>query len=116
MQIRQGQTWLHGQSQAWEVKLFQHAMCQSITGLESNAIPACNAVKTLSIKEPAEAQKDEEVEGRLLWFLNLELVVYYWTSQPRATRDFSGSLAQDIGKPMNILILEQQQIKGLEPL
>ena len=42
-----------------------------ITGLRSDAIPACNAVKTLPIKEPAEAQKDEEVEGR----------------------DFSGSLA-----------------------
>ena len=44
---------------------------QTIKGLGSNAFPACNAVKTLSIKEPAKAQKDEEGEGR----------------------DFSGSLA-----------------------
>ena len=32
--------------------------------LGSNAITACNGVKTLPIKEPAEAQKDEEGEGR----------------------------------------------------
>ena len=32
---------------------------QPVKGLESNAIPACNAVKTLPIKEPAKAQKDE---------------------------------------------------------
>ena len=44
--------------------LFQHAMCQPITGLGSNAIPACNRVKTLPIIELAEAQKDEEEEGR----------------------------------------------------
>ena len=44
---------------------------QPITGLGSNAIPACNAIKTLPIKEPVEAQKDEEGKGR----------------------DFSGSLA-----------------------
>ena len=44
---------------------------QPVTGLGSNAIPACNAVKTLSIKEPTEAQKDEDGE----------------------CRDFSGSLA-----------------------
>ena len=37
---------------------------QPITGLGSNAIPACNAVKTLPIKEPAEAQKDGKGEGR----------------------------------------------------
>ena len=35
-----------------------------IQGLRIDAIPACNAVKTLPIKEPAEAQKDEEGEGR----------------------------------------------------
>ena len=51
--------------------LSQHAMHQPITGLGSDAIPASNAVKTLPIKEPAEAQKDEEGDGR----------------------DFSGSLA-----------------------
>ena len=39
-------------------------MCQPVTGLGSDAIPACNAVKTLPIKEPAEAQKDEEGEGK----------------------------------------------------
>ena len=44
---------------------------QPITGLGSNAIPACNAVKTFPTKEPAESQKDEEGESR----------------------DFSGSLA-----------------------
>ena len=32
--------------------------------LGSNAIPACNAVKTLPIKEHAKAQKDKEGEGR----------------------------------------------------
>ena len=48
---------------------------QPITGLGSDAIPAYNAVKTLPIKEPAKAQKDEEGEGRLLWFLSLELSV-----------------------------------------
>ena len=37
---------------------------QLITGLGSKAIPACYAVKTLHIKDPAEAQKDEEGEGR----------------------------------------------------
>ena len=40
--------------------LSQHAMCQPITGLGSNTSPACNAVRTLPIKEPAKAQKDEE--------------------------------------------------------
>ena len=44
---------------------------QPIEGLGSEAIPACNAVKTLPITEPVEAQNDEEGEGR----------------------DFSGSLA-----------------------
>ena len=37
---------------------------QPIKGLGSDAIPACNAVQTLPIKEPAKAQKDEEGEGR----------------------------------------------------
>ena len=37
---------------------------QQITGLGSDAIPACSAVKTLPIKEHAETQKDEEGEGR----------------------------------------------------
>ena len=53
------------------VMLCQHAMCQPITGLGSDAIPTCNAVKTHPIEEPAEAQKDKEGERR----------------------DFSGSLA-----------------------
>ena len=44
---------------------------QLIKGLGSDAIPACNAVKRVPIKEPAKAQKDEEGEDR----------------------DFSGSLA-----------------------
>ena len=44
---------------------------QPITGLGSETIPASNALKTLPIKEPVEAQKVEEGEGR----------------------DFSGSLA-----------------------
>ena len=63
---------MHSQSQAWKVMLSQHVMCQPIIGLGSNAIPACNAVKTLTIKEPAEDQNDRE-EGQ--------------------GRDFSGSLA-----------------------
>ena len=41
-----------------------------IKGLGSDAMPACNTVRTLPIKEPSEAQTEEE-EGR----------------------DFSGSLA-----------------------
>ena len=44
--------------------LSQHVMYQPITALGSNAIQACNAVKSLPVKEPAEAQKDEEGEGR----------------------------------------------------
>ena len=44
--------------------LSQHAMHQWVTGLGSGTIPASNAVKALPIKEPAEAQKDEEREGR----------------------------------------------------
>ena len=41
---------------------------QPITGLGSNAISARNAVKTLPIKEPAEAQKgrSERVETSLV--------------------------------------------------
>ena len=46
-------------------------MHKLIKGLGDDTNPACNAVKALPIKEPAEAQKDEEGEGR----------------------DFSGSLA-----------------------
>ena len=38
--------------------------CKPITGLGSDAIPACNAVKTLPIREPAKAQKNEDGEGR----------------------------------------------------
>ena len=30
----------------------------------ANQLPACNAVKTLPIKEPAKAQKDRQGEGR----------------------------------------------------
>ena len=44
--------------------IFMHAMHQPMTDLGSNAIPACNAVKTLPIKKPVEAQKDEEGEFR----------------------------------------------------
>ena len=43
-------------------KAIPHAMCQLITGLGSDSMPACNAVKILPIKEPAETQKDEERE------------------------------------------------------
>ena len=39
-------------------------VAQPIEGLGGDAIPACNAVKTLHIKEPAKAQKDGEGEGR----------------------------------------------------
>ena len=38
-------------------------MCQPITGLGSDAVPACNAVNTPS-KEPAEAQNDRRGEGK----------------------------------------------------
>ena len=79
------------QSQAKEVKLSQHAVHQAITGLGSNVIPTYSAVKTLPIQEPAEAQKDEEGEGRDFCFLSLEISVNHWTSQCRATRDSSGS-------------------------
>ena len=44
---------------------------EPIKGLGNAATPACNAVNTPPVNEPATAQKDEEVEGR----------------------DFSGSLA-----------------------
>ena len=44
--------------------LSHHAMHQPIKGLESDSIPACNAIKMLPIKEPANAQKDEALEGR----------------------------------------------------
>ena len=37
---------------------------QPIIGLGCHASPACNAAKTLPIKEPAQAQKDVEGEGR----------------------------------------------------
>ena len=37
---------------------------QPITGLGSKAISACNAVKTLPIKQHAKAQKDEHGEHR----------------------------------------------------
>ena len=36
---------------------------QTIIGLGSDAILACNAVKTLPIKEPAKPQKDKEGQG-----------------------------------------------------
>ena len=36
---------LDSQSQAWEMMLSWHAIWQPITGLESNAIPTCNAVE-----------------------------------------------------------------------
>ena len=45
--------------------------CTANQGLGSEAILACNVVKTLPIKEPAEAHEDKAREGR----------------------DFSGSLA-----------------------
>ena len=83
---------MRSQSQAWEMMLSQHAICQPITGLGSDAIPACNAVNT-PYKEPAEAQKDRE-KGRgyrLLWFLSI-----------------------NFGKLVNISSLEQQQSKGLD--
>ena len=44
--------------------LSQRAMCQPITSLGIDAIPAYNAVKSPPIKEPTEAQKEEEGEGR----------------------------------------------------
>ena len=62
---------LNSQSQAWEMMLSQHAICQPITGLGNNAIPECNAANA-PLKEPAEAQKDKTGGGG---------------------RDFSGSLA-----------------------
>ena len=49
---------------------------QPVKGLGSNSIPACNEVKTLPIKEPVKAQKDEEGEGRdFSSSLALELLV-----------------------------------------
>ena len=47
------------------MKLSLHAMHQPIIGLGDDIIPACNAAKTFSIKQPAEeSHKDEEGEGR----------------------------------------------------
>ena len=37
---------------------------QPIKGCGSEAIPACNAVKTIPIKDPAKDQKDEVGEDR----------------------------------------------------
>ena len=51
------------QSKAWEMMLSQHAMHQPITGLGSDAIPACNAVNT-PYQKPAEAQNNRRGEGR----------------------------------------------------
>ena len=48
---------------------------QTVTDLGSDAIPACGAVKTLHIKEPAEAQKDEEGEGEHITFLLIQNIV-----------------------------------------
>ena len=61
---------LNSISQAWEMMLSKHVTYQPITSLGSNA--SQNTMQlALSIKEPAEAQKGRQEEGR----------------------DFSGSLA-----------------------
>ena len=73
---------MYNQLQAWEVMLSQHAMHWPITGWGNDAIPACNSVKTLPIKEPENLQKLRKMEGD--------------------GRDFSGSLARAIGKPLSI--------------
>ena len=57
-------------------------IAQPITGLGSDAIPACNAVNT-PYKRACRSQECQE------------------------GRDFSGSLAQAFGKPLNISSLEQ---------
>ena len=77
------------------MKLSQHAMCQPITGLGSDAVQACNAVKILPIKESAEAQNDRKgrVDRDFSGSHSLQLLVNHITSQPGATRDFCGPLA-----------------------
>ena len=40
----------NSQSHALEMMLSQHAMCQPITGLGNDAIPACNAANTPYIR------------------------------------------------------------------
>ena len=49
--------------------LSQHTMWQPITGLGCDAILACNAVKTLPIKEPAEPQNEHLSPEQLESFL-----------------------------------------------
>ena len=72
---------------------------------------------TLPIKEPTKGQKDGDGR-RIETFLmpQPKLLVNHWTSQPIAARDFPGSLAYIIGKPVNISSLEQQQSKDWTPL
>ena len=69
-QIRRGHPWLHSQSQALELKPIPACYASANHSLADDIIPECNAV---NIKEPAEAQKDEEGEGRDV--LSLELLV-----------------------------------------
>ena len=80
----------------------------------NDAIPKCNTAK-LHIKEPADTEKDwdgRRVEAPLV--PEPKLSVNHWTSEPQTARDFPGSLAYAIGKPVNISSLGQQQNKGLD--
>ena len=73
--MSQGHTRLHSQSQAWETMLSQHAMHQPITGLGIHAIPEWNAVDTPYKTACRSSEYGRRGEGRLLWFLSLELSV-----------------------------------------
>ena len=70
--------------------LSQHTMCQLIIGLGDEIIPKCNAPNTPYKRAYRGSDQWWEVEGR----------------------DFSGSLAQVIGKSVNISSSKQQQSKG----
>ena len=70
---------LNSQSKAWETILYQHAMHKPITGLGNGVIPEFHAVNT-PYKRVWRSSEMRQEEGR----------------------DFSGSLAQAIGKPLDI--------------
>ena len=70
--------------------------CTANHRLGKQCYPSMQCSKILPLKDPAEVQKDEEGEGETSLVPNLEPLVNHWTSQARATRDFSGSSAQAI--------------------
>ena len=55
---------LNSQLQAWEMMPSQHAMHQPLTGLESDAIPECNAANTPHKRDWRSSEKGRWEEGR----------------------------------------------------